>query len=225
MRTVDEETSKFLDMVVDCFREAVPLECASHPCFATVLKFDQTLYRQVNTRAARREAFLASVFPGWVMSAVTHPVDAVRAERASRCLVAMRLGIYNDLRRASAAAASAPVGARPPSAPIASTRSFYKAVEKLRNIARRGDDGLVKYDCDLFRHGSAYAQVNGWMKLLQEFHEHNLIEEVEASNGDMVPVQQGLQDGCFTTVLRGNRRTAPTIKLHVERASEFAKRG
>ena len=222
MRNVDPETSKFADMVVDTFRAAVPVECAAHPFFAQVLKYDQTLYRQFNTRAARREAFLKVLFgDAWTMSDSTHPVDAVPAERATRCLVVMRLGIYNDLRdKAPVQQPGAPVG--PPGVGgIQSAEPFQKAIRKILTKARAQAEGKVAYDYEIFRRSTEYQHVAGWLKLLKMMHEHELLETVEVQLGNFRPSAEALVDGEFKGVKRNHVEAGPGITLDIQKTTAF----
>ena len=71
--TVDRRTAAFLEFISNIIREVVPLELAEHPVFSSVMKIDETLYREVSARAARREAFMKALYGGsWEMSTQTH---------------------------------------------------------------------------------------------------------------------------------------------------------
>ena len=225
---VDDRTSLVCDMICDTFRKAVPIGLVSHPFFSSALKFDQTLYRELSARTALRESFCKVVFgDSWEVKSRTHPVDIVMAEKSARCVVAMRLGVYNEMRRR--ARALKPQDVLPPHAGgegvCVQSHASRRALQKVLALALEAPDGKVVYQFNRWRNvDRAYQGVGGWVSLLGEMHAKALIDTVEKANAEMVPAADAYVDGAFPAVQRGGRGgrlSGPSFTVHVQQLQQF----
>lgn len=219
---VDKRSSPVCDMICDTYRKAVPIQLAGHPFFSTILKYDQTLYRELSARCGMREAFFKVLFgDDWAHASHTHPVDLVMAERASRCVLAMRLGVYNDLRRRARAqdpqrSLPGDVGANGVSS---EDMVFRNALIKLMQILQTD---TFRYNCDIFR-GGRFKGVPGWLTLMGELHAKSFLDTVEASDGSAAPASTAFVDGAFQGIrrARGGRLSGPSFTIHLDAVRAF----
>jgi len=232
---VDSRSSSVLDFVCDTFRKCVPVEIADHPFFAAVLKYDQTLYRELSGRTARREAFLKCVFgDAWEMSTTTHPVDVVYAERAARCVVATRLAVYNEIRK-KASQHGVPRGGGDASMPpviVNDAAGVSTAPQELASAVSRvlacvqapGSPAIYRYST--LRSWDIYRGVEGWLKLLTSMHMAGLVASVEVAERGFVPVAEALTEGVFQKIRKGRGTTlgAPAFNILWLEAMAFVQR-
>ena len=157
------------------YRQAIPDSFASHPFFASSMKIDQSLHKFLAVHARRREAFMKVLYAdAWVIRDTTHAVDCGPSSSMTRCDLAMRFAVYNELQfaavkapnardgvfpqRASAAAGSAGEDNGEEDDEMATARvrpgkpsTFETVLRRLLVVARSAEDQRVKYQKHLLR--------------------------------------------------------------------------
>ncbi|CAJ1387960.1 unnamed protein product, partial [Effrenium voratum] len=210
-----EKCSRYADTVADEIRSQVPMDLATHPIFAQFLKWDQSLLRTMALKAMRREALTAVLRreEGYQPSFVVHPADAVRAERAARARLCMRLAIYNELRKHRPRGPEVPI-------PVSSERGFHAMLQKILRTAEQ-KQGELSYAYPLLRYWPHFARMSGWLLFLEMMQRNGLLAAVQ-QDGAWAPVTADTR--ITTTVGYNNRDTAPSVKIKVDELRQLLER-